>query len=154
MPEFSRCAAVFAALAVIVSGCAKNPDKISATYVSPIQYQNYTCEQIGEEYKRISVRVAEVSGMQEDARERDSVATGVGVVLFWPAVFFLAAGDHEDELARLKGEYEALERAAIEKECDIADAMREAQEARAKLEAERKAKKKEFEENRGKPRFG
>lgn len=39
---------------------------------------------------------------------------GVGLVLFWPALFFLAGDDQKEELARLKGEYEALEKASIQ----------------------------------------
>ena len=55
-------------------------------------------------------------------------------------MFFLAGGDHEEELARLKGEYDALESAAIQSDCDIADDLEEArrvreEEAAAKIEA-------------------
>ena len=44
---------------------------------------------------------------------------GVGLFLFWPALFFLAGEDKEDELAQLKGEMEALEEAAIDKKCEM-----------------------------------
>ena len=142
MIRTSGVAASLAAITLAFSGCAKNPEKVSAAYVPQVQYSNYTCEQIDVEYARIGARVMEVSGQQKDARTRDSVATGVGIVLFWPALFFLAAGDHEQELARLKGEYEALEHAAIEKDCPAADRMRETQQARAKLKAEQDAEEK------------
>lgn len=36
---------------------------------------------------------------------------GVGLMLFWPALFSLAAGDEKAELARLKGEFEAMDTA-------------------------------------------
>jgi len=55
---------------------------------------------------------------------------GVGLVLFWPALFFLAGSDKKDELARLKGEYDALEQAAIQKDCMIASELREARQQR------------------------
>lgn len=42
---------------------------------------------------------------------RDKVAMGVGLMLFWPALFSLAAGDEKAELARLKGEFEAMDTA-------------------------------------------
>ncbi|WP_200241917.1 hypothetical protein [Lamprobacter modestohalophilus] len=63
---------------------------------------------------------------------------GVGLVLFWPALFFLAGGDKKDELARLKGEYDALEQAAIQKDCMIASELRDARQQRQSA-----AKKKE-----------
>jgi len=100
-------------------GCATRPEDVSATYVSPLQYQNYNCNQIGLEIGRVSRRVAEVSGTQDSTATGDAWALGIGAILFWPALFFMIGGDHEDELARLKGEYEALESAAIANECHI-----------------------------------
>lgn len=46
---------------------------------------------------------------------------GVGLVLFWPTLFMLEGGDGPEaaEYARLKGEYEALRKVAIEKKCDL-----------------------------------
>ena len=40
------------------------------------------------------------------------------MVPFWPALFFMAAGsDKQAELSRLKGEYDAVQQAAIAKDC-------------------------------------
>ena len=42
----------------------------------------------------------------------------VGLIVFWPALFLIAAGkDKEAELASYKGTYEALEQAGIKKRC-------------------------------------
>ena len=44
--------------------------------------------------------------------------TGAGIILFWPALFFLGGTkEQEAEYARLKGEYEALDRVAVQKNC-------------------------------------
>jgi hypothetical protein len=109
---------VIAAQAV---ACATAPDKVSASYVSPLQYQGYDCDQIRQEMLRVSAKVREVSGAQAKSAKNDAIAVGVGVVLFWPALFFLASGDQKEELARLKGEYDALNQAAIQKKCSVAD---------------------------------
>ncbi len=69
------------------------------------------------EYMRVQRRAAAVFQAQDDEAEGDSVAMGVGLVLFWPALFFLMGDDQKQEVARLKGEMEALEQAAIEKKC-------------------------------------
>lgn len=107
--------------ALAVSACASNPDKISAAYVSPLQYQNYDCDQVRSELIRISSRVSEVTGQQRSEATKDAWAMGVGLVIFWPALFFLAGGsDKKDELARLKGEYDALQISATEKRCQFA----------------------------------
>lgn len=109
--------------ALAVSACASNPDKISAAYVSPMVYQHYNCNQIGNEIIRISNRVSEVTGQQRSEATKDAWAMGIGLVVFWPALFFLAGGsDKKDELARLKGEYDALQVVANEKECRAAAA--------------------------------
>ena len=100
-------------------GCSTSPDKITASYVSPIQYQNYSCNQIKSELYRINRKVSEVTGQQRSEATKDAIAMGVGLVLFWPALFFLIGDDKKEELARLKGEYDALESAAIQKECEL-----------------------------------
>ena len=115
---------------VLLSSCASSPDKISASYVSPAQYQGYNCNQIRQEMMRVSRHVNEISGQQQDEADGDAVALGVGLVLFWPALFFMMGDDQEEELARLKGEYEALEITAIEKECNVAKEIEAARQLR------------------------
>ena len=89
--------------------------------------------------RRAGRRVHEVAAIQDSEASGDAVAMGVGLVLFWPALFFLAdGGDRAGELARLKGESEALEQAAVGKNCT--DLL-------AQLELEREAAKKRAEEN-------
>lgn len=125
--------------------CASKSDNISAAYVSPLQYQGYNCNQIRSELARVSRRVNEVAGVQDSQASKDSVALGVGMVLFWPALFFMIGKDKEEELARLKGEYEALEQAAIQKNCDVAQEIEKARE----MAAERKAAAKQQQKQQG-----
>ena len=105
-------------IAAAVAGCASSSDKIAATYISPLQYQNFTCLQLAEEAQRISSRATLVSGVQDQKATNDAIATGVAIVLFWPAAFMVGGNDQTTaELARLKGEFEAVERASIQKNC-------------------------------------
>ena len=56
--------------------------------------------------------------------EKDEVAMGVGMVLFWPALFFLAEGeDQKVEIGRLKGQYETIKNVATKKKCSFASEM-------------------------------
>ena len=60
------------------------------------------------------------SGQQDKARTGDKVATTVGVVLFWPALFFLDGDEPKAAgLAQLKGQMDAIESASIQKKCRI-----------------------------------
>jgi len=112
-----RIAAVLAS-AMMMASCATSPNNISPQYVSPIQYQNYTCDQISAELQRIGARVTEVTGQQQRAANNDAIAMGVGLVIFWPALFFLATdNDKREELSRLRGEYEALQQAGTTRNC-------------------------------------
>ena len=48
------------------------------------------------------------------------MATGVALVVFWPAAFFLKGdGATAGELAHLKGQMEAIEQNSIQKKCLI-----------------------------------
>ena len=129
---------------LFLSSCASSSDKISAQYVSPIQYQSYNCNQIRMEMQRVSRRVNEVAGVQDAQASKDSVALGVGLVIFWPALFFMIGKDKEEELGRLKGEYEALEQAAIEKECNVSAEIEAARVMREEREAEKQKYQKEM----------
>lgn len=134
------------AASLLVSACSSRSDTISAQYVSPLQYQSYDCNQIRMEMQRVGRRVNEVAGVQDSEATKDSVAMGVGLVLFWPALFFMIGKDQEQELSRLKGEFEALEQAAIQKECNVAGELAEAR----RLQDERGSQQK-TPENRSSP---
>ena len=108
------------AMLITVSGCATSPDRIAASYVSPTLYLNLTCTQLREEAIRVSARAAQATGAQSQQVTQDAVAMGVGLILFWPALFFIGGGGtNEAEIARLKGEMEAIEQASIQKNCGM-----------------------------------
>jgi hypothetical protein len=51
--------------------------------------------------------------------DNDAAQLGIGLVLFWPALFFLEGGDgpEANEYSNLKGEYEALRKVAVQNKC-------------------------------------
>ncbi|APX10421.1 hypothetical protein [Tateyamaria omphalii] len=107
-------------LALAVSGCAQKAENVTATYVSPLQFQSLNCTQLRQEATRISLRASEVSGVQDKKAKGDATATAVALVLFWPAAFFIK-GDKATaaELGRLKGEMQALEAASTQRGCGV-----------------------------------
>jgi hypothetical protein len=106
--------------ATILGACASSSSEIRPTYVSPLQYQHLSCQQIAAEAERVSQRAAELAGVQDSKSTSDAVATGVGVVLFWPTLLFIKGdGQTAAELGRLRGEFDALEKVAIEKNCGL-----------------------------------
>ena len=107
-------------LLFIVTGCATSPNEMTASYVSPLIYQSFDCQQLVMESDRVSRRVQSMHAKLDEKESDDSAKMAVGLILFWPALFFLD-GDEDGaiEYRRLKGESEAIHQAAIAKKCDL-----------------------------------
>ena len=113
----------------LIRGCASRPESIEAAYVSPLAYRDYSCSQLTQELRRIGRNAQEVAGDQHNTANTDAVAVGVGII-FWPAFLFLAGDDRAEEFARLKGEADAVEQAAITKDChDLVEQIGQEREA-------------------------
>ncbi len=104
---------------VSIAACASHPDKMTSSYVSPMQFQDYSCKQIAGEAGNIERKIGDLYGTLDKTASNDDWQMGVGIVLFWPTLFFLEGGDGAQavEYRQLKGEYEALEKVAVQKEC-------------------------------------
>ena len=105
---------------LVLTGCASTSDKITASYISPMQYDSYNCRQLAEEAQRVSARASVAAGAQDSQATKDTVATTAAIIIFLPAAFFVQ-GDKQNaaELARLKGELEAIEQVSIRKQCGL-----------------------------------
>jgi hypothetical protein len=107
-------------MGLAICSCAKKSENVTASYVSPLAYQQFGCRQLSEEAGRVSQRAAELSGVQDRKRTGDIVATTAAIIVFWPAAFLVDGDDAQTaELARLKGEFEAIQRVSVEKGCNI-----------------------------------
>ena len=109
----------FAIALVLVSGCATPPNEIAASDVSPFQYNHYTCDQISQDLSRKTRKVSALYTDLKSVADTDETQMAVGLILFWPTLFFLEGGDdaRASEFAQLKGEIEALHQVAVEKSC-------------------------------------
>ena len=107
-------------LSTALAGCASSSSDITPSYVSPVAYQGYTCQQLALEAQAVSTRAASLSGVQDSKRTNDAVATAAAVVIFWPAAFFVG-GDKQTaaELGLMKGQMVAIEQASVQKKCGI-----------------------------------
>lgn len=103
---------------VALLGCATASKDITATYVSPLQYQSYDCDQLEAEFQRVNMRVSQTGGRLDEAASNDKGITAAGAIIFWPALFALGGTkEQEAEYARLKGEGDAIQQSAIQKKC-------------------------------------
>lgn len=127
-----KAAVLAAGLAITIGGCAKRADEVEAIQVSTVGFDTYSCKQIETEARRVAKRSGELAGRQDEQATTDAAITAAAVVLFLPAAFFIGGNDENTaELARLKGELEALEAVSEAKKCGLVFRVDEATEAPA-----------------------
>jgi hypothetical protein len=108
------------AACAFLAGCASPAASIKPSYVSTVAYQGLSCKQLATEAEVLSSRAAEAYGAQDQKAAGDAIAVGVAMVVFWPAAFLIGGdGAQATEVARLKGEMEAIEAASRRKGCGI-----------------------------------
>jgi len=105
-----------------VAGCASSPDEMQRAYVSPTQFAPLSCGQLSGELERVSSRKVELYTQLKKTSDNDAVQMGLGLVLFWPTLFFLEGGDGPQaaEYSRLMGEEDAIEKTMVQKDCSAA----------------------------------
>ncbi len=132
----------FIVFVLFLSACATNPDKIDAAYVSPLKYKDYDCEQLALEIDYIGQRTTKLYQRLKAENTADSWQMGLGLIVFWPALFFLEGGDGPEaaEYAQIKGEFGALRTNSVQKKCGI-EAKSPEQIMKEADEAEKSSKK-------------
>ncbi len=135
-PMIIRTAAI-AAVAISLSACAKHPDSIAATYVSQASFRGLSCGALAQESLRLNSVLSRASTQQENARTNDAI----GILLIGIPVSTLSGDNIAPEIARLKGEQEALNRRMLEAGCsgDGQDVVREERPARRAVVRQRRA---------------
>jgi len=120
------------AVAVLLAGCASDPNKIAGTYVSPYKYRAHDCDQIILELDYVSRRAEQLyTSLKSEARKDQAQAGGFTTLGFftfglgWLGLATLEGGDGPEsyEYANLKGEYDALRWAATEKKCELPEKL-------------------------------
>lgn len=103
--------------ATTLSACATAPEAVAPSYVSTTAYSGMSCRALNAEAQNVSRALAAATGRQQQAASNDAAMTAVSLILFWPAAFFIKGDDAAPELARIKGEAQAINAAAKAKGC-------------------------------------
>jgi len=98
---------------VALAACAPTPESIQPAYVSEVPYQSWSCQQLGEELGRLSNALSTASGQQNTARSNDVV----GVIFLGLPVGSMSGQSIAPQIARYKGEQEAVNKALIRNSC-------------------------------------
>lgn len=88
--------------AFALAGCASQSQDVVASYVSPVQYGQWSCVQISNEAYRIENRMAAASGLQDRRARHDAITAVIPPPTFIPAAFY-GNDAQTNDLARLKG---------------------------------------------------
>ena len=103
----SRLLVVVLLCVAFVSGCATAPENIPPAYVSHMAYMQYSLEQLSQEEARLQAALASSSDAQRHARSNDTL----GVIFLGLPVSSLSGSNQASNVARLKGELEAVQKA-------------------------------------------
>jgi hypothetical protein len=102
---------------LLVVGCAARPESIAPAYISEMTYKDWTCEELAQERLRLAAALSTACDAQRQARDNDTV----GVILIGLPVSSLSGSNMAAEIARLKGELQALQKMATLKDCNLPD---------------------------------
>lgn len=96
----------------IASGCATRPESISASYISHEKYMGKDCTSLTLDISNARSELAKYSSMQDTKANTDAAT-----VFFVLVPVSKLSGDHAADVAKYKGEVEAIETALIKTNC-------------------------------------
>jgi hypothetical protein len=106
------------AVGLLLGGCATRSADVKPLPANAADYAGWTCDHIDDELDVVQQRAADVAYAVDEKVGNNIVALGVGVGIFWPAILAMRPdGLEAEELARLKGRYEALRTASKLQSC-------------------------------------
>ena len=100
------------AIGAVVSGCATRPESISASYISHEKYMGKDCTSLTLDMSNARSELAKFSSMQDSKANLDAAT-----VFFVLVPASKLSGDHAADVAKFKGEVEAIETALIKSNC-------------------------------------
>jgi len=104
--------------AAVLAGCATRAIEVQPTPTDPKEFAAWDCERIDAEVDGVQKRATDVAYAVDERAGSNIMALGIGVMVFWPALVAMRPpGPESEELARLRGRYEALQAAAQAKGC-------------------------------------
>lgn len=99
--------------ATLLGACAQSPEDIVPAYISQSRFKGWSCELLVQEKSHLAAALITSSAQQQQARDSDIA----GIILLGLPVGSLSGGNVAAQIARLKGERNAVERALAVNEC-------------------------------------
>lgn len=105
-------------VATLLAGCATRAVNVVPLPADPAEFAAWDCARLDDERDRVQQRAADTAYTVDERVGNNILALGMGLMVFWPAMLALRAdGPEAADLARLKGRFEALQTAALQRKC-------------------------------------
>ena len=102
----------------LVAGCASWSGDVAPLPGDPAAYRGWGCERLFDELDAVQQQAADVAYAVDARAGNNMIALGVGITVFWPALLAMRPdGLEAQQLAELKGRYEALRSVATQQSC-------------------------------------
>ena len=98
--------------ALLLTACATRPESISASYISHEKYMGQDCTQLSLQQSEARTQLTKFSSMQDTKANLDAAT-----VFFVLIPASKLAGDYAGDVAKYKGEVEAVETALVKTGC-------------------------------------
>jgi hypothetical protein len=102
----------------LLAACATRSADVRPAVADPNQFASWACDALYDEADRVRQRGAQVAYALDERTGNNIVALGLGVTVFWPALLAMRpSGPDAQELARLKGQDDAVRVALAQHTC-------------------------------------
>ncbi len=102
----------------LLAGCASRSVEVAPRPTDPEAYVTWDCERLHHEIDAVQFRAVDVAYAVDARAGNNLIALGLGVTVFWPALLAMRPdGPESEELAELKGRYEALNVVSTRRTC-------------------------------------
>ncbi|MEK8050420.1 hypothetical protein AACH10_09240 [Ideonella sp. DXS22W] len=114
------------------AGCATRASGVAPKPTDPAAYAGWSCDRLFDETDAVQQRAADVAYAVDARAGNNMIALGLGVMVFWPALLAMRPdGEEAQQLAELKGRFEALRTVADAQHCGNAPTAMAARRAQA-----------------------
>lgn len=108
-PGWRRRLAGRVVLLALLGGCATRSDDVAPHNTDPARYAGWDCSRLHDEIDVVQQRAADVAYAVDARVGNNMIALGLGLAVYWPALLAMRPdGLEAEQLAELKGRYEAL----------------------------------------------
>ncbi len=117
-PGRAAIAALGLGLSLAWAGCATRAVDVAPAPANAADFATWDCGRIADEQDAVQHRAADLAYAVDERVGHNILALGVGLAVFWPAILAMRPeGPEAQDLARLKGRFEALQTASRLKAC-------------------------------------